>query len=240
MIKNIKVFLCVLFIPYYGFGMHIAEGFLPKEWAGIWIIVFLPFLIFGYRKLKKQIEDVPKAKMLFAVVCAFVFVLSSFKIPSVAGSSSHLTGIALGAILFGASTMSVAGLIVLIFQALLLAHGGITTLGANAFSMAVVGAFSAILVFKTTSILKFPQWLCVFLAAFISDILIYVSTSVQLALAFQSETNSLVENIVKFMSVFAVTQVPLAIIEGVFTALAFKFILAYSKQEITLINPQLK
>lgn len=240
MIKNIVVFLCILFIPYYGFGMHIAEGFLPKEWAGIWVLIFLPFLIFGFRKLKKQMEDVPKAKMLFAVVCAFVFVLSSFKIPSVAGSSSHLTGIALGAILFGASTMSVAGLIVLIFQALLLAHGGITTLGANAFSMSVVGAFSAIWVFKILSKMNLSQWFCVFLAAFISDIMIYVSTSAQLALAFQSETNSLTENMVKFMSVFAITQIPLAIIEGIFTAFAFKLIVSYSKTELAFINPQLK
>lgn len=238
--KKIGIALCVLLIPFKGFSMHIAEGFLPKEWALFWVVVFLPFLIVGFRKLKKQLEEVPKAKMLFAVVAAFVFVLSSFKIPSVAGSSSHLTGIALGAILFGASTMSVAGLIVLLFQALLLAHGGITTLGANAFSMAVVGAFSAVWVYKLCMKLKLSQWLSVFLAAFVSDILIYVSTSGQLALAFQSETHSFLDNVIKFMSVFAVTQVPLALIEGVFTAFVFKLILDYSKTEVAIINPSLK
>ncbi len=240
MIKNIGVFLCILLFPIYGFGMHIAEGFLPKEWAGFWTLVFVPFLIVGYRKLKKQTEAVPKTKMLFAVVCAFVFVLSSFKMPSVAGSSSHLTGIALGAILFGASTMSVAGLIVLLFQALLLAHGGITTLGANAFSMAVVGAFVAVWVFKFALYLKAPQWLAVFLAAYLSDLLIYVSTSGQLALAFQSDSSSLLDNMLKFMSVFAVTQLPLAILEGVFTVAAFNMIRSYNKAELRLINPKLK
>ncbi|WP_111708538.1 energy-coupling factor ABC transporter permease [Lutibacter citreus] len=238
--RKIGIALCILIIPFKGFSMHIAEGFLPKEWALFWMVVFLPFLIVGFRKLKKQLEDVPKVKMLFAVAAAFVFVLSSFKIPSVAGSSSHLTGIALGAILFGASTMSVAGVIVLLFQALLLAHGGITTLGANAFSMAVVGAFSAVWVYKLASKLKLSQWLSIFLAAFVSDILIYVATSLQLALAFQSETNSLLENATKFMSVFAITQVPLALIEGVFTAFVFKLIMNYSKSELLLINPLLK
>lgn len=237
--KKLGIIICLLFLPFRGFSMHIAEGFLPKEWAAFWVVVFLPFLIVGFRKLKKQLEEVPKAKLLFAVVAAFVFVLSSFKIPSVAGSSSHLTGIALGAILFGASTMSVAGLIVLLFQALLLAHGGITTLGANAFSMAVVGAFSAVLVYKLASKLKVSQWLSVFLAAFVSDILIYVTTSLQLALAFQSETNSLLENTTKFMSVFAITQVPLAFVEGVFTAFVFKLILNYSKTELGTINPSI-
>ena len=238
--KNISVFLCVLFVPFTGFSMHIAEGFLPKEWAGLWSVIFLPFLIYGFQKLKKQLNLIPKAKMLFAVVCAFVFVLSSFKIPSVAGSSSHLTGIALGAILFGASTMSVAGLIVLLFQALLLAHGGITTLGANAFSMAVVGAFSAVWVYKLATKLKLSQWTCVFIAASVSDVLIYVSTSTQLALAFQSESSLFVDNLIKFMSVFAVTQLPLAIVEGIFTAFVFKLILLYSKSEVGLINPALK
>ncbi|RXP61354.1 energy-coupling factor ABC transporter permease [Lutibacter sp. HS1-25] len=237
-----KKYLSVLYLfllPLKGFSMHIAEGFLPKEWALLWVLVFVPFLIVGFRKLKKQLAETPKAKMLFAVVAAFVFVLSSFKIPSVAGSSSHLTGIALGAILFGASTMSVAGLIVLLFQALLLAHGGITTLGANAFSMTVVGAFSAVWVYKLASKLRLSQWLSVFLAAFVSDILIYIATSLQLALAFQSETNSLLENTTKFMSVFAITQVPLAIIEGVFTAFVFKLILNYSKTELGTINPSI-
>ena len=76
--------------------------------------------------------------MLIAMVDAFAFVLSALKIPSVTGSCSHPTGVGLVAILFGPLVMSVLGLIVLIFQALLLAHGGITTLGANTFSMAVV------------------------------------------------------------------------------------------------------
>ncbi len=239
-VKNKIFFWALVLIPFQVFSMHISEGFLPKEWALFWAVVFIPFLVYGYRKIKKQIAIVPSSKLLFAVVCAFVFVLSSFKIPSVAGSSSHLTGIALGAILFGASTMSVAGLIVLLFQALLLAHGGITTLGANAFSMAVVGAFSAVWVYKLATKLKVSQWVSVFLSAFVSDILIYVTTSLQLSLAFQSETNSLLENAVKFMSVFAITQVPLAIIEGVFTVFVFKLLLNYSKAELAILNPTLK
>lgn len=77
-----------------------------------------------------------------------MFVLSALKIPSVTGSCSHPTGVGLGAIMFGPSVMFVLGTIVLIFQALLLAHGGITTLGANAFSMAIIGPIVSFLIFK--------------------------------------------------------------------------------------------
>lgn len=61
--------------------------------------------------------------VLVAMAGAFVFVLSSLKIPSVTGSCSHMTGTGLGAVLFGPAATSVLGIIVLLFQAILLAHG---------------------------------------------------------------------------------------------------------------------
>ena len=76
---------------------------------------------------------------------AYVFVLSALKIPSVTGSCSHPTGTGLSASLFGPSVTAVLGTIVLLFQALLLAHGGLTTLGANVFSMAIAGPFICLL-----------------------------------------------------------------------------------------------
>ena len=76
-----------------------------------------------------------------------MFVISSLKIPSVTGSCSHMTGTGLGAILFGPTAAGVLGLIVLLFQAILLAHGGLTTLGANTFSMAIVRSVSFLMGF---------------------------------------------------------------------------------------------
>lgn len=219
--------------------MHIAEGFLPPGWCFIWFVLFIPFLYRGFQEIKKKVGIDSKTKLLFAVVSAFVFVLSSLKLPSIGGSSSHLTGIALGAILFGAPAMSVTGLIVLSFQALLLAHGGLTTLGANAFSMSVVGAFVAIGVYKIVSKLSVPRRSGIFLAAFFSNISIYLFTSFQLALAFQSETSGLTDNLIKFLSVFAVTQLPLAVVEGIITLFVFQLIVKYSSDEITAVNSRI-
>ena len=234
--KRLMYLVILLLLPATSFGMHIAEGFLPVKWAVIWALIFVPFLISGVQKIKKRTANNSRIKLLFAVAGAFVFVLSSLKLPSVAGSSSHLTGIALGAILFGASSMSVVGLIVLLFQALLLAHGGLTTLGANAFSMAVAGAYAAVWVFWLLSRLKAPRWLVIFGAAFLSNVVIYLSTSLQLALAFQTESAGIWDNLIKFLSVFGVTQLPLAIIEGVLTVLVFNLILKYNTEEVALIN----
>ncbi|NDB21225.1 MAG: cobalamin biosynthesis protein CbiM, partial [Proteobacteria bacterium] len=87
-------------------------------------------------------------KLTLGMSGAFSFVLSALKIPSVTGSCSHPTGVALGAILFGPGPMMVLGTIVLLFQAIILAHGGLTTLGANVFSMAVVGPIVGYWVFR--------------------------------------------------------------------------------------------
>lgn len=236
MSKRLIYLLLLAIAPQSAFCMHIAEGFLPVPWAIGWWIVIIPFLWYGLKRIKSIVDENSKSKMLLAVAGAFVFILSSLKLPSVAGSSSHLTGIALGAILFGASSMSVLGFIVLIFQALLLAHGGLTTLGANTFSMAVVGAFVAVWVYKGIMKTGLKQNVAIFVAAFLSDVMIYTCTSFQLAVAFQSETAPLLHNLIKFMSVFAVTQLPLAVIEGIFTILAFRLIVHYSSKDLELMN----
>jgi len=170
--------------------------------------------------------------MLLALAGAFAFVLSSLKIPSVTGSCSHPTGVGLGAIMFGPMAMAVLGSIVLIFQAVLLAHGGITTLGANAFSMAVVGPIVTYAVYRMTKRLGVPLWLSVFLAAALGNVLTYVSTSVQLALAFPAEAGGVMASLAKFMGVFAITQIPLAVSEGILTVIVINILTAYNKQEL--------
>ncbi len=235
--SRMVVFLMVLlgifaFCPGSAYAMHIMEGFLPIHWCIVWGVVTLPFLIAGVLVINKRLSQHPEMKMLLGLAGAFVFVLSALKIPSVTGSCSHPTGVGLGAILFGPLTMSVLGCIVLLFQALLLAHGGLTTLGANTFSMAVVGAFVAYLTYRACLKLKVPLWLGVFLAAALGDLMTYVTTSLQLALAFPAEVGGVGASFVKFMGIFAVTQIPLAISEGLLTVVVFNLLTVHSKREL--------
>ncbi|MCT4616524.1 MAG: energy-coupling factor ABC transporter permease [Marinifilaceae bacterium] len=230
--------LSLLLSPTCAFSMHIAEGFLPANWCVFWYVLFIPFLFYGLKRIKKISSENSEAKMLLAVAAAFVIILSSLKLPSVAGSSSHLTGVALGAILFGATSMSVLATIALLFQALLLAHGGITTLGANAFSMAVVGSFVAVGIYNLLKLSKLPRNANIFITAVVSNLSIYAVTSVQLALAFENGTSPFGESLIKFLSMFMVVQAPLAIAEGILTVLVIKLIEAYSLIEIKQINPK--
>jgi len=234
--KKSFVLLSTLFmtlLPKQAEAMHIAEGFLPIKWAGIWWAVALPFLALGIRQIKELVkEQGAGVKVLLAVTGAFVFVLSSLKLPSLTGSCSHPTGIGLGAILFGPWPMVVLGSIVLLFQAILLAHGGLTTLGANLFSMAIVGAFVAYGVYRLLKSMGAPQWLSVSLAATLGDLMTYVTTATQLAWAFPSGEGGILLSLTKFLSVFAVTQLPLAITEGLLTVLVFNLIHQYNENEL--------
>jgi cobalt/nickel transport system permease protein len=232
----IGLLLMFALLPQTTFAMHIMEGFLPPGWCIAWGVFTIPFILAGFFSIQKTVKEHPRTKMLLAMAGAFAFVLSALKIPSVTGSCSHPTGVGLGTILFGPTAMSVLGLIVLLFQAILLAHGGLTTLGANTFSMAVVGPLIAFVTYKIVKKANGPQWLAVFLAASLGDLLTYVTTSIQLALAFPAETGGFAASLIKFMGIFAVTQIPLAISEGILTVLIFNAIAAYGKDELKALK----
>jgi cobalt/nickel transport system permease protein len=212
--------------------MHIMEGYLPAEYAAAWTVAAAPFVIHGAWKVMKTVKEQPQAKLLLAASGAYAFILSALKLPSVTGSCSHPTGVGLGAILFGPSVMAFLGVIVLLFQALLLAHGGITTLGANTFSMAIVGPWVAWWVYKGTRGLGGSLAVAVFLAAALGDLMTYVTTALQLAIAFPDPASGVGGAALKFLSIFAVTQVPLAIMEGLLTVVVMNLLTAYSRDEL--------
>jgi cobalt/nickel transport system permease protein len=204
------------------YAMHIAEGFLPKMWALIWTLVFLPFLVLGIMKLNKQFKEDASNKLLFALMAAFAFTLSSLKIPSIVGSCSHPTGMGLGAILLGPVSMVVIGTVVLLLQALLIAHGGITTLGANAFSMAVVGPFVSFGIYHVMKNRNINRKWCVFVAATVGSLSTYFVTSIQLGAAFAQGDFMMAS--LKFLGVFMFTQLPISIAEGLLTVVVYNLL----------------
>ncbi len=218
------------------FAMHIMEGYLPVSHALFWFAVCLPFWFMGFKSLKKTVAEHPKSISIIAIAGAFIFVISSLKIPSVTGSCSHMTGTGLAAILFGPTAVAILGVIVLIFQALLLAHGGLTTLGANTFSMAIAGPIVSYLIYRAMTKSGAKKSISVFLAAALGDLFTYCVTALQLAVAYPAAEGGIGVSIVKFLGVFAPTQMPLAIIEGLLTAAIVMGLEAYTKNELTDIG----
>ena len=219
-----------------GDRMHIMEGFLPLYWCVLWYAISLPVVAYGAYKMNIMIKENREILPLLAVSGAFIFVLSSLKMPSVTGSCSHPTGTGIGAILFGPWITSVLSTVVLIFQAVFLAHGGLTTLGANTFSMGIVGPIVGYLVFKTCMKQNVNLYLTVFLAALFADWFTYIVTSIELALAFPAASGGLLASLKAFMGVFAITQIPLAIVEGAVSALLFKYIVQLRGDVLLKLN----
>ncbi|AWK52054.1 cobalamin biosynthesis protein CbiM [Clostridium beijerinckii] len=213
-------------------AMHIMEGYLPPKFCIMWGVICIPFVVAGYLSINRTLSKHHRAITILAMAGAFIFVISSLKIPSVTGSCSHMTGTGLGAILFGPSAVSILGIIVLIFQAILLAHGGLTSLGANTFSMAIAGPFVSYGIYKLCKKLKVNKYVGIFLAASIGDLFTYCVTSFQLALAYPSDNGGIAASAAKFLAVFAPTQIPLAIIEGILTVVIIIGLETYAKSEL--------
>ncbi|MFD0774209.1 energy-coupling factor ABC transporter permease [Streptomonospora algeriensis] len=218
--------------------MHIAEGFLPWQHAAAWTAAAAPFVAHGVHSLTRAVRADPDAKLLIGASGAFCFVLSALKIPSVTGSCSHPTGAGLGAVLFRPPVMAALGTITLLFQALLLAHGGLTTLGANVFSMAVVGPWVAYTAFKLVRSATAPIGeqtsldLSVFSAAALGSLATYTVTSFQLALAFPDPQSGLLGSFATFAGLFSLTQIPLAVVEGLVTVVIIRLLTVVTPEQL--------
>lgn len=216
--------------------MHIAEGFLPPIHAIAWTAVSAPFVVYGARAVVRQVREQPETKLLLGASGAFTFVLSAIKLPSVTGSSSHPTGTGLGAVLFRPPVMAFLGTIVLLFQALLLAHGGLTTLGANAFSLAIVGPWVGYGGYRLVKKVGGNVSVAIFAAMFLADVSTYCVTSLQLAMAFPDPATGIVGALAKFLGVFAVTQIPLAVAEGLVGVLMFRVLTSVARPELIALG----
>jgi len=91
-------------------------------------------------------------------------------------------------------------------------------------------------VYKTALKSGLNLFFAVFLAATLADWATYLVTSVQLALAFPAASGGVVASLEAFAAIFAITQIPLAIIEGVVTALMFKYIMQLRPDVLERLN----
>ena len=78
------------------YAMHIMEGYLPLGYCLVWGAVCVPFLAAGFFSIRRTLGENRKNITVLAMAGAFIFVISSLKIPSVTGSCSHMTGTGLG------------------------------------------------------------------------------------------------------------------------------------------------
>jgi len=216
--------------------MHIMEGFLPWQWCIVWWIIAIPFLIMGIIELRAMIRKDREYLPLLGVCGAFIFILSALKLPSVTGSCSHPTGTGLSTMCFGVFITSIIGAIVLLFQSLVLAHGGLSVLGANMCSMAIGGPIAGYAIYRLLKNTSLNIYATVFIVAAVADLVTYIITSFELALAYPAQVGGVVASFTAFFAIFAITQIPLAIVEGCVLALVFKYVIELKPEIIAKLQ----
>ena len=212
----LTTFLLALAVPAY--AMHIAEGLLPLPWAGLWFAVAAPFVVLGVRRLTVLSRDDLSMKPLVGLMAAVVFIISCMPVPvPTAGTCSHPCGTAIAAILVGPLVSVVIAAVALLIQALFLAHGGISTLGADIVSMGVVGSFVGWLVFRGLRGVGVGLAVAAFMAGLLTDWATYLATTVELASGIRGDA-PFWPLAGKIALAFIPTQLPLGILEGAMTA----------------------
>ena len=151
--------------------MHIPDGFIPLWQCAIYYVILIVALYFSQKWARKNLDE--KMVPLMAVLAAGIFAIMSMNMPIPFGTSGHMVGGALVAIVFCAPEAAVIVFtLVLLVQGLFFGDGGITALGANVLNMGIIGGFTGLYVFKALRkpIGKYPaiaiaSWLSIFLAA---------------------------------------------------------------------------
>ena len=121
------------------FAMHAPDGFLEAPVAIVTGFISVAVVAWSLRVAGKELGD--RQIPLAGITAAFVFAAQMFNFPVASGTTGHLLGGALAAILLGPHVGTVVVSVVVVVQALLFADGGLTALGYNVLNMAIVPAF---------------------------------------------------------------------------------------------------
>jgi cobalt/nickel transport system permease protein len=194
--------------------MHIADGILTPEWCIVWYVLAAVFVFVGARQLAARRKIDPSYMSAVGLLGAAVFV-------AVSGSCSHPIGTPMAAMIIGPFPTVVVSAIALFFQTFI-GHGGITTIGANTFSMGIVGTFTGFAVFWVMRKAGASIWLSAGMGGVVGDLMTYVTAAFELAISIHPS------NLFTWWGTFTVlylpTQIPLAILEFGFTAAAIQYI----------------
>ena len=120
--------------------MHIPDGFIDLPIAAVTGAVAAAVVVGAVRKTGKELGE--RTVPLLGVTAAFLFAAQMVNFPVAAGTSGHFLGALLAAALLGPWAAALTLTVVLITQALVMADGGVTALGANVTNMAVVAVFA--------------------------------------------------------------------------------------------------
>jgi cobalt/nickel transport system permease protein len=198
--------------------MHIPDAFIPIDQAFVYWVVALIFIVLALRWARTDLNEdkIP----LVAVLAAGIFALQAFNLPIAMGTSGHLVGGALCAIILGSPYAAVFILtLVLIIQGFIFGDGGITVMGANIINMGVIGGFVGFYTYQGLKSMVGSPYAAAGIAAWLACLVAALVASVELFIA---GTFPLVPGLIAMGTYHAA----IGIIEGAITGIALYLIMA--------------
>ncbi|MFD9001974.1 energy-coupling factor ABC transporter permease [Streptomyces sp. NPDC059582] len=126
--------------------MHVPDGFINAPTSAVTAVVAAGAVAVSLRGARRELDE--RTAPLAGLVAAFIFAVQMLNFPVAAGTSGHLLGGALAAILVGPYTGVLCVSVVLLMQGILFADGGLTALGVNITDMAIVTTVVGYAVFR--------------------------------------------------------------------------------------------
>ncbi len=208
--------------------MHISEGILtgPSFWATT--VAGAAVMAWGVRDMACFVKEQPERKPLLGMAGAFIFLASLIPIPAFMGTCSHPCGTPLAGILLGPGIGAALSGFSLFLQALLFAHGGFATLGANILALGVGGSVGGWLFFRLGRMLGLPLLAAAALGGLMGDVVTYLISGCilggHLALVAPQPQYSFGGYLTVILAAYLPVQGPIALGEMVVTGIAVRSI----------------
>lgn len=195
--------------------MHLTEGILPAAQALAWTAVSAPLVAWSARGAAQD----PAARSRLGVATALTFATTLLPIPVPGlGATSHMCATPFLALLLGPRALALPVTLSLLVQALLFAHGGLSTLGANVFTLGLAAPWLTHLLAQGLRQLRVPGLLAAGLACAVGAASVYALDAMLLALALAG-TQPFGHWFRLALLAFAPVQGPLLLLEGILSAL---------------------
>lgn len=198
--------------------MHIPDGWIPLWQAAIYWIAALPFIVLSLRWARKEMDDLQIP--LIAVLAAGIFAIQAVNIPIPWGTSGHVVGAALAAIILGSPWAGVLVLtLVVLVQGVMFADGGITAMGANILNMAVISGFVGYYAYAGVKKTGLSSLIAAFAGAWLGLFVSSIACAVEMGLA---GVFPMMEGIMMMAGYHAIIGV---VAEGLVTAIVLKMVI---------------
>ncbi|MEM2934223.1 MAG: cobalt transporter CbiM [Halobacteria archaeon] len=204
--------------------MHIPDGFIPLEQCAIYFLIAAPFIVLSIKWARREMDEMKVP--LLATLAAGIFAIQAINIPIPWGTSGHMIGAVLAAIILSSPWAGVLLLtIVLLVQSFVFADGGITALGANILNMGIISTFVGYYLYLAMKKLNIGIPIAAFTGAWFGLFISAIACSLELYLA---GTFPLYEGLL-FMGMYHAVIGLIA--EGIITAIVIK--------AIAIVKPEL-